>query len=221
LDIPEIIALIPNFRERIATVDIFGLGPDEAKLIQLINELDLQDVISIKGQIEPENSAAVLKNYDFLLLPSYTEGGHPLVMLEAMAVGTIPIVSRLSDVTDNVIISGENGFLAIPVNPKSFAVVMDQAFRSSDLENISTASKDTVAKRFTVQQMVKRYVSLFDYHRTNAVKIKRSQVLELDILGDLPFLPILAIRPIRKMLRILEQKISFVKSETSTLLINK
>jgi len=76
LAIKEALKAHPNI-----TLDIYGLGPLFDRLQLDIRKLELQHAINLKGYIE--NAEEIIKDYDLVLMPSFTEG-LPIVALEAI-----------------------------------------------------------------------------------------------------------------------------------------
>lgn len=71
--------------------DIFGSGPEEQRLRSLIDEKGLQDSVRLRGFVSNETLQEELVKADLLLFPSVREFGGG-VILEAMALGVVPIV---------------------------------------------------------------------------------------------------------------------------------
>ncbi len=87
---------------------VVGDGPDCGALRAKIAETGLP--ADFKGMLPPEAVRAVLAEQDVALLPSRYEG-HPMALMEAMAAGCVPVVSRIRGVTDDIVSPGANGFL--------------------------------------------------------------------------------------------------------------
>jgi glycosyltransferase involved in cell wall biosynthesis len=84
----------PTLSERLASLDIYGTGPDAEMLAQRIAEAGLGDVIRLHGRYpDGQGYADLLAQYDLLLLPTVGQEGGPLVLLEAMACG-VPFVAN-------------------------------------------------------------------------------------------------------------------------------
>ncbi len=66
--------------------------------------------VKLLGRLSPKEVTAVYRDSHVLLLPTYAEG-MPNVVLEAMASGCVPIVTRLEGITDSIIEHGVSGFL--------------------------------------------------------------------------------------------------------------
>lgn len=87
---------------------IFGHGPERTALEGLIDQLEVAEQITLPGFIaDPRRQ---LESGSFLLLTSKAEG-LPLVILEALSVGCIPIAYDMPYGPGDMIIDGVNGYL--------------------------------------------------------------------------------------------------------------
>ena len=87
-------------------VTLAGDGPDWAKTKRQFEALGLS--ARFVGTVAPEEVNQILMRHDALLITSNFEGG-PLVLLEAMGVGCVPVVSRCSGLIAHVVDEGANG----------------------------------------------------------------------------------------------------------------
>lgn len=72
--------------------------------------------VNYKGELQPEEVSHVLKNYDFLLLPTYFSGeGYPGIIIEALAFGIPSITTNWISIPE-IIQNNYNGFLIEPKN---------------------------------------------------------------------------------------------------------
>ncbi|WP_406944932.1 glycosyltransferase [Halobacillus sp. SY10] len=95
---------------------IAGDGPLRAELEELITENNLDENITLLGNVTHENIKAILNDTHIFLFPSVTAGngdeeGQGVVLLEAQASG-IPIISTFHDGIPESVIEGESAFLA-------------------------------------------------------------------------------------------------------------
>lgn len=88
-------------------LDIYGDGPERAKLEDKVERLKLSKYITFHGNQLDENF--IYENEDVLLINSTTEG-LPMSLVEAMARG-IPAVSTNVGNISSVISHGENGYI--------------------------------------------------------------------------------------------------------------
>jgi len=201
LFIPDIVQKV-LLHINIGEVNIYGEGSSEEALRKRIAELSLDGLIKLHGIVEHSNVYSLLKEHDFLLLPSFIEG-HPITLLEAMANRTIPFVSDLPGRTDFVVEHGVNGFLCKPADIEDFSAKIIEALGRPDLEQIADRARSTIIKKFSAEAMGRRYIELIEKENKDQKVINRSNKILIDLLGDLPFIPIILVRPVRKMLRLL------------------
>lgn len=201
LFIPDIIKHVMLSRE-IEVLNIYGTGSSEEELMQKIEELSLGEIIKLNGALEHKNVNAILQQHDFMLMPSFFEG-HPIVLLEAMACKTIPFVSDLKGRTDFVVEHEVNGFLCKAADIEDFSNKIIEGMDREDLLEIAERGRITIIEKFSIDTMGKSYMDLILREKSIKRISKRTNSIFLELLGDLPSLPIILIRPVRKTLRIL------------------
>lgn len=108
------------------TLDVYGDGPERAHVAAVITELDAP--VQLRGHVP--NARDLLPSASFLLLTSTAEG-LPLVLVEAMAVGCIPIAYDIPYGPADVIRDGENGFLVPAGDPAGVAAAIERLFALS------------------------------------------------------------------------------------------
>jgi len=91
-------------------LDLVGAGPDEPFLRALLAEEISRGRCLWHGPKSLEDSLCMVRAADFLFLPSDFEG-MPLVLIEALESGTIPVARRGVSGVDELIRDGENGLL--------------------------------------------------------------------------------------------------------------
>ena len=88
---------------------IVGSGPDETKLKQLVEDLDLEDFITFTGQLQKDELNYYLQKSDIYIQASSYEG-LPHVILEAMSYN-LSIISTPIGGTNEIIQDGKNGWV--------------------------------------------------------------------------------------------------------------
>jgi len=119
----KIPAAIAVAREKIPQLraQIFGDGPERAKILAEIARLHLEDVIECPGFVPWPQLEAAIGRAMGLILPSEREG-YGSVVIEAIARGTPAIVVRGSDnAAIDLIVENVNGFVAPSVAPSVLA----------------------------------------------------------------------------------------------------
>jgi poly(glycerol-phosphate) alpha-glucosyltransferase len=99
-------------------LDVYGDGEERESLEALRDELQLGDSVRFHGH-QP-GARAQLAEASFLLLTSTSEG-FPLVLVEAMSAGCIPIAYDVPYGPADVIRDGRNGFLVPPGDQAALA----------------------------------------------------------------------------------------------------
>lgn len=130
---------------------IGGEGPEYTKILQMIEESGLTKQVKMMGDIkEPVD---FIREMDVLLLTSHREV-FPMVILEAMAVGT-PIISVSAGGIKEAISSPDLGFLVPDYSVESFCNHITWMKDHQELrKEISEAARDRVQKNFTLEKMI-------------------------------------------------------------------
>lgn len=187
-------------------LEIVGDGPDLPILKHEIKAKGLNSYVNFHGSMPNDKTLEILKDADILIMPSRYEG-LPIVLLEAMSFGMVPLVTKLRGRTDFVLSHGENGFLIDVDDVAGFAhyLVLLAGDRSL-LKKCSFAAWQTAFERFRIDLTGYSYLALI--HELKAEREKgncseRTGAIDRSLLGDFPTLPTLFIRPFRKALRML------------------
>jgi colanic acid/amylovoran biosynthesis glycosyltransferase len=107
-------AFASNSDHNILELVLVGDGPEADRLRALAGQLGISDRVRFAGRLsEPETLSEIAKA-DILVLPSFMEG-LPIVLMEAMAMGTAVIASRVGGIPE-LVDDGESGLLFTPSN---------------------------------------------------------------------------------------------------------
>ena len=186
-------------------LDIVGDGPDLPRLKRHLGTATGGSGSTLHGTLSHEATVRLLAESDVLLMPSRFEG-LPMVLLEAMALGVVPVVTSLDGIADHVVRDGENGFLVNVDDVEGFARALVRAAEDREqLKAMSEAAWQTVRDRFDSRSMGRSYLDLINDLRrqrsSNACK-PRSRSIDKSLLGDLPHIPVRLVRPCRRLLRV-------------------
>lgn len=124
---------------RAFTLVIAGEGPDHDSLAALASELGLGRRALFVGPVARPLDA--LSAFDVILFSSRFEG-LPLALLEGMAAGCVPIVTRIGGMGEAVD-SGEIGWLVPPEDPAALALAMHECL-STDGARIATLRANAI-----------------------------------------------------------------------------
>jgi glycosyltransferase involved in cell wall biosynthesis len=135
---------------------IAGTGPDEADFFEKITAPLSAGRVIRHGLITNEQVQQLLQRSHVFILTSAYEG-LPVSLLEAMAAGCVPVVTRVESGIPEVITHGENGFIH-PVHDTD--AMVEQLTRLAKNRNELTA----------VGQAARNRISQGDYTKTASVK---------------------------------------------------
>lgn len=140
------VALANQDAEEPFQLTIFGHGPERAALDGLVKQLDVAGQVTLPGFVaDPRRQ---LENRSFVLLTSKAEG-LPLVILEALSVGCIPIAYDMPYGPGETIIDGVNGYLVPAGDIEALAESLLRLGRlSPDEVRAMRAEGRTTAQRF-------------------------------------------------------------------------
>jgi glycosyltransferase involved in cell wall biosynthesis len=198
LHIPDIIDKLKrkNFNIKMTIV---GGGPSEKELLSKIERLNLQNEIEFLGKKKHDDVIDIMKQNHFFLMPSYYEG-HPIVLMEAMSFGLIPLVTNLVGHTDIVVENKENGFLCDINYIDSFSNTLEELFQKNyNLNLLSNNAWKKIFEEYNLQKLGDNYKKLID----SAICIEKNRVVDISLLGDFPKVPYILTRPIRKLYKLL------------------
>jgi len=118
-------------------------GDGEVGLLKKrIESMGLSSYASVKSWLPEPEFLELRKRASIFLLPSYDEG-LPMAMIEAMALGQVPIVSPVGGIPE-VIVDGENGLLVEPGDIHGIAEAITKVVRDDKLrERLAEAALET------------------------------------------------------------------------------
>lgn len=185
-------------------VEVVGDGPDMFKLKKDFSAIKKSGNIVFHGPLPNNKTMEILEDADVLIMPSHFEG-LPIILLEAMSLGVVPLATRLPGCTDFVVENGINGLLLGKGNEKGFAdAISNLAKNRSSLRSLSKSAWETVHNRFSYNQTGAAYLDLAEkcLQRRILGRIPpRSRKIDKALIGDFPWLPTIIVRPVRKILR--------------------
>jgi glycosyltransferase involved in cell wall biosynthesis len=139
---------------------LVGDGPEADRLHALATTLGISERVRFAGRLGEEDTLNEIAAADILVLPSFMEG-LPIVLMEAMAVGTAVVASRVAGIPE-LVEDDKNGLLFTPSDWDALAkcirrLVDDVALREKLAEN----GRAVVAEEFDVDRSAERLRELF------------------------------------------------------------
>lgn len=155
---------VPEYKMKIV-----GEGNLRTQLEALATELGIRERIEFLGFRSDVQS--LMLNADCLVLPSRWEG-MPMVVLEAMALGTPVIASRVGGIAE-VIEDGKTGWLVQPEHPEELANVLSCVLSKPERSfEVVTNALAVIRMRYSIEKMAEEtiacYLSVLE--RAGAVK---------------------------------------------------
>jgi glycosyltransferase involved in cell wall biosynthesis len=200
--LPEVLARVLAAR-RAVQLDVVGDGPDRAALAAAFRRECPGAAVALHGALSNERTLELMGAADVLLLPSRFEG-LPLVLLEALARGVVPVASRLPGSTDFVVEDGASGILVAPGDAAGFArALAGLGDDRAQLSGMSQRAWETARDRFTVHANGQAYAQLIDDSRGCGQRPPRSGRIDPALLGDWTRVPLVLRRPLRAAARLL------------------
>lgn len=140
---------------------LVGDGPERERLNTAAARLGVADQVRFAGRLGERDTLAAIAAADILVLPSFMEG-LPIVLMEAMAMGTAVVASRVAGIPE-LVEDGESGLLFTPSNWNELAdcmrrLVADDALR----ERLARRGRDVVSADFDVRHSAERLRDLFE-----------------------------------------------------------
>lgn len=156
--VSEVTRLCPHARFIFAGEWHGTRSEEQAK--QLIEQLDLGRHLVFCGPVAGEAKARLFRDASMLLLPSYHEG-HPLVVMEAMAMG-LPVIATDTGCIAETIGDGISGFVIEKGNPQQLAsrivcLLQDDTFR----EQMGKAARQRCLSEYSLERTMASLRNLF------------------------------------------------------------
>jgi glycosyltransferase involved in cell wall biosynthesis len=156
---PDLLQAFKIVRDQISDIQlvIVGSGKMEKELKSFVKMHNLSDSVTFAGS--RSDIPEILNGLDLFVLPSLWEG-HPIVLLEAMAVG-LPVVATRVGGTTEIVIDGETGLMVPPRNPSQLASAIITLMQNPDLRlKMGQASRQRVGL-FSIESMTSKIEDLY------------------------------------------------------------
>ncbi len=141
-------------------MNLFGLGAEKEKIQLLVNNLDLQKSVFLRGNVD--NVEQWLNEGHIYLHSAYYEP-FGLVLLEAMASG-LPCIILNGKGNADLVLNGKNGYIFEEQNPHLFADKIEQLRTDASLYSELSKNAQEFASRFAIgpktDELIEFYQSL-------------------------------------------------------------
>ncbi|MDT0676788.1 glycosyltransferase family 4 protein [Autumnicola musiva] len=153
-DLIEAVNLLSEEKKKLLKIDIFGVGPLETRLKEIVREYKLEPQFNFKGSTS--NLPELLQNYSFLLQPTYMEC-FSLSILESLA-ANVPVITTPVGGNPEIITNGKNGFLFPAGNIAALSELLETIL-DGEL-NISGDVSRLIEDQYNLKKMVDEHINL-------------------------------------------------------------
>ena len=154
LDFLEAIPLILEKQQDVEFL-IGGYGTLYDEIVHKIQVQNLGDDVSLVGRFEASEAPYYFNMLKLFVLPSYSEG-LPVIVLEAMACGTVVLATPVGGIPD-VIEDGKTGFILSDNTPECIAEGIIKILNHENLPSIINNARNFVEQNFSYKSTVERY----------------------------------------------------------------
>jgi colanic acid/amylovoran biosynthesis glycosyltransferase len=138
---------------------VVGDGPERAWLAKMVRKNRMSDWIELRPAMPYREISGLFKLFDVLLLPSAFEG-LPLSLLESMARGIVPVVTRLPSGSEEIV-HAANGILVEAENTDGYADAINRLAQNRDLlETLSEGARRTITEHYASRTMAQQWLLL-------------------------------------------------------------
>lgn len=136
---------------------IVGKGELTGWLMESLRCLSNQDIVTFTGVVTADEVYRLQAKSDIFVYPTHIDA-FGLVIAEAMINGTVPVVTNLPGITDNLISNGINGFLLPQDDIAAFIDrITELAANPTLLRQMKENARKTALERFTLEEMGHNY----------------------------------------------------------------
>ncbi len=164
LDVLAALKLLENSGLQFS-LKVAGSGPDEAEVLKLISNLELDAEVTLLGPVFGGTKNKLWLNSDVQVFPTYHNEGLPYSILESMAAGCVPVTCSVAAIPD-VMQDGEHGLFVPAHDPAAVAAAIRRLDCDRDaLHRMSLAGRARIREQYTVDRLADRFCEI--YNRLN------------------------------------------------------
>lgn len=145
-------------RERVPDLRLTLVGDGEDRSHLEAMAAPYGDAVRFTGYLDQENVAAILRESDALVLPSFAEGV-PVVLMEAMASGKPVVATQVGGVSE-LVEDGVSGFVVPPGDPESLAGAIITLADPKIRTRMGAAGRAKVTTEFDIRHEAARIAAL-------------------------------------------------------------
>ena len=159
------VAKLPNSKTNL-NYTIVGDGPLKESLQQLIQELGVDNIVTLVGWKQQQEVIEIINNSDIMLAPSVTSQdgdreGIPVAFMETMAMG-LPIISTDYSGIPELIENGVSGFLVPERDVDALAEKLNYLIEHPEVwSKMGAAGRAFVEKHYNIDKLNDKLVAIY------------------------------------------------------------
>lgn len=141
-------------------LELIGTGPEEDALHRQAASLGVEGAVTFAGRRSEADTLEAIAATDILVVTSFMEG-LPIVLMEAMALGTAVVAPRLAGIPE-LVDDGRTGLLFTPSNWNELELQIIRLMSDDGLrERLAKEARQAIVDGFDVAQSARSLASLF------------------------------------------------------------
>ena len=148
---------------RVSDVKLLIAGQEDQNYIQklrkLIAKLKLEKFVYFLGPVDEKRKIKLLSSVTLFCLPTLADY-HPIVLLEAQALGTPVIATRVGAIPE-IVVDGVTGVLVKPANIRQLAEAIEVLLIDKDVREKLSINAREWAKNFTVDRVADKLENVY------------------------------------------------------------
>jgi len=162
----ELITEFPEYKDKVRLV-LIGTGSLHARLQAIVQQNNVDELVWLAG--ERSDISELLKVLDVFVLPSVNEGISNTI-LEAMATG-LPVIATNVGGNPELVVDNATGSLVKKQSEHEMAKTLKYYFDNPNIiQQYGSAGRTLAVEKFSLQRMVKDYLSVYDKILNDYVK---------------------------------------------------
>jgi len=141
-------------------LSIVGDGQLRKELERYVDASGLRKAVDMKGHLSHQDALKELSSAEVFLMSSLSEGGNPLALMEAMALGK-PIVATAVGGVKDVIVDGENGLTVEPGSPSRLASALVKVLGDRELADRIATNAKAASLEYTWTRVISTYETIY------------------------------------------------------------
>jgi glycosyltransferase involved in cell wall biosynthesis len=168
--VKELISAVSRLKKNHPAIKVLlaGDGEEYDNMVSMVEDLGLMDNVHMVGWISHDQLPEWLNQIKLLILPSFSEG-LPNILLESMSCGTPVLANNVGGIPD-VISDGLNGYIMKDNTPEEINEQVSKIMDYGDLTKISDAALKTIANKYQLVSLQKRWENNIDILETKLIK---------------------------------------------------